>query len=169
MKQLVDKKKESEGSVPTKQPRDLPPLDFGTPVPGESPTLEIKGDNKMIVDWVNGHAKMKTRIGTVEKAHFLREWWGRRMRLRQRTTDWVTHTLREHNKKADLWAGEGAKERTEEWVDTTRVAWQEVTSACGFWVGIFDNGKCGRGIVVRPSRNHTDGFLCSKVWPCTRK
>ena len=60
MKQPVDKKKESKGSVPTKKPRDLPPLDLGTSVPRESPTLETKGDNKTIVDWMNGHTKMKT-------------------------------------------------------------------------------------------------------------
>ena len=41
MKQPVDKKKESKGSVPTKKPRDLPSRDLGTPVPGESPTLEV--------------------------------------------------------------------------------------------------------------------------------
>ena len=72
---------------------------------------------------MNGHAKMKMRIGTVEKAQkFQREWWSRGLRLRQRTTDWVTHTCREHNKEADLWADKGV----EEWVDTTRIAWQEV-------------------------------------------
>ena len=59
---------EPKGSVPTKRPRDLPPFDLGTPVPREKPTLLIKGDNKTIVDWMNGHAKMKTKIGTVEKA-----------------------------------------------------------------------------------------------------
>ena len=48
MKQLVEKKKESRGPVPTKKPRDLPPLDLGTPVPGERPTLEIKGTMKRL-------------------------------------------------------------------------------------------------------------------------
>ena len=119
------------------KPRDLPPLD-----------LLNKGDTKTIVDWMNGHAKMKTRIGTVEKAlKLLRDWRGRGMRLRQRTTDWVTHTFREHHKEADLWAGKGAKGRAEEWVDT-RIAWQEVTGVCGFWDGSNDNGKCGGGIVL---------------------
>ena len=37
----------------------------------EKPTLEIKGDNKTIVDWMSGHTKMKTRIGTVERAQDL--------------------------------------------------------------------------------------------------
>ena len=77
MKQRVDKKKESKGPVPTKKPRDLPPLDLGTRAVGERPTLEIQGDNETIVDWMNGHAKMKMRVGTVEKAQNLpREWWG---------------------------------------------------------------------------------------------
>ena len=130
--------------MPTKKPRDLPPFDLGTPIPGESPTLEIKGDNKTIVDWMNGHAKMKTRIGTVEKVQNpMREWLGHGMRLRQRTTDWVTHTFREHNEDADLWAGKGAQERAEEWVDTTRITWREVTGVCGFGDGSFDNGRCG--------------------------
>ena len=149
MKQPVDRKKESKGSVPTKKPRDLLPLDLGTRVPGESTTLEIKGDNKTIVDWMNGLVMTKTRIGTVEKAqNLLRQWWGRGMRLRQRTTYWVTHTFREHNKEADLSAGKGAKGRAKEWVDTTRIAWQEVAVVCRFWDGSYDNGKCGGSIVL---------------------
>ena len=123
MKQPVEKKG-SKGRVPTKKPGDLPPLDFGTRVPGKRPTLEIRGDNKTIVDWVNGHVKMKTRMGRVEKAQKLfREWWGRGLSVWQRTIDCATHTFREHNKEADLWAGKGAKEHAEEWVDTTRLAW----------------------------------------------
>ena len=122
----------------------------------------MKEDNKPIVDSMNGHAKMKTKIGTVEMAqNLLRERWGRGMRLRQRTIDWVTHTLREHNKEADFWAGKGTKGRAEEWVDTTLIAWQEVTGACGFWDGSYDNGKCGGGIVLM-------AFSEQQVCPCTR-
>ena len=69
------------------------------------------------------------------------------MRLRQRTADWVTHTFREHNKEADLWAGKGARRRAEEWVDIARITWEEVTGFSGFWDGSFDNGRCGRAIV----------------------
>ena len=108
--------------MPTKQPRDLPLLELGTPVAGQLPTLEIKGDCETIVDWVNGHAKMKTRVRTVEAIqNLLRKWWGRGIRLRHRTVEWVTHTFREHNKEADQWEEEGAKGRVEEWVDTTRM------------------------------------------------
>ena len=60
MKQPVDMKKESKGPVPTKKPRDLPPLELGFPDPprhlpplelgalitGKLPTLEIKGTVK---------------------------------------------------------------------------------------------------------------------------
>ena len=149
MKQPVDKKKESKGPVPTKKPGDLPPPDLGTLVLGEPLTLDTKGDNKTIVEWMNGHAKMKSRIGTVEKAQNLqREWWGRGICLRQQTNDWVTHTSREHDKEADLWAGKGAKGRAEEWVDTTTIAWREVTGVCGFWDGSYDSGKCGGGNVL---------------------
>ena len=149
MKQPADKKKESKGPVPTKKPRDLPPPDLGTLVLGEPLTLETKGDNKTVVNWMNGHAKMKSRNGTVEKAqNLLREWWGRGICLRQQTNDWVTHTSREHDKEADLWAGKGAKGRAEEWVDTARIAWHEVLGICGIWDGTFDNGKCGGCIVL---------------------
>ena len=70
------------------------------------------------------------------------------MRLRQRTADWVTHTFRERNKEADLWAGKGARGLAEEWVDTAPITWHEVLSICGLWDGSFDNGKCRSGIVL---------------------
>ena len=110
MKQPVDKKKESKGTVPTKNPRDLPLPNLGTLVLGELLTLEIKRDNKTVVDWMNGHTKMKKRIGTIERAqNLLRDCFGRGIRSRKRTTEWVTHTFREHSKEADLWARKGAK------------------------------------------------------------
>ena len=37
---------------------------------------------------------------------------------------------------------------TEEWVDTTRVAWPDVTGLCGFLDGSCDNRNCGSGIVI---------------------
>ena len=52
-------------------------------------------------------------------------------------------TFRVPNTEADLWAGKGAKGRAEEWVDTSRIAWQKVTGVFGFWDGSYDNGKCG--------------------------
>ena len=92
---------------------------------------------------------MKTRIGTTERAQNLsREWWCHGLHFRQRTTDWVTHTFREHNKEADFWAGKGARERSEEWVDTAHMTWRDVLGICGFWDGCFDIGKCGRCIFL---------------------
>ena len=71
MKQAVEKKPEPNGARPTKKPRDLPPLELGIPEAGQWPTLEIKGDCKTFVDWVNGHAKMKTRASIVTAAQNL--------------------------------------------------------------------------------------------------
>ena len=71
LKQAVGKKTEPNGTRPTKKPRDLPPLQLGIPEAGKWPTLELKGDCKTIVDWVNGHAKMKARGSTVEQSRTL--------------------------------------------------------------------------------------------------
>ena len=108
-----------------------------------------RGLQKPIVDWVNGHAKMKTRVSTVAATqNLLREWWLRGIRLRQRTADWVTHAFREHNKEAGLWADKGAKVRPEEWVDTAQIAWSGVSGLCGFLDGSCDNGNCGASILI---------------------
>ena len=50
MKQAVEKKKEPNGTRPTKKPRDLHPLELGIPEARQCPTLEIKGDCTTIVD-----------------------------------------------------------------------------------------------------------------------
>ena len=34
------------------------------------------------------------------------------------------------------------------WVDTTRIAWPEVTGLCGFLDGSCNKGNCGSGIVI---------------------
>ena len=135
MKQPVDKKKESKGSVPTMKPRD-PPWNTGTW--RETDT----GDQKEQLN----DCGLDERPRQDENEDWHRE--KAQKLLRERTTDWVTHTFREHNKEADLWASKGAKWRAEEWVDTTRITWKEVTGVCGFWDGSFDNGRCGRRIVL---------------------
>ena len=77
-KLAVEKKTETNGTRPTKKPRDLHPLELDIPEAGQRSTLEIKGDCKTIVDWINGHAKLKTRECTVPMTqNLLREWWGR--------------------------------------------------------------------------------------------
>ena len=73
------------------------------------------------------------------------------MRSRQRTTDWVTHTIREHNKEADLWASKGARERAEEWVDASRGKKLPVYVDSGMEAG---QRKCGGSIVLMASEPH---------------
>ena len=150
MKHAVVKKTEPNGIGPAKKPRDLPLLELGIPEAGQWPTLEIKGDCKTIVDCVNGHAKMKTRVSTVEATqNLLREWWCRGIRLRQGTAERVTHTpFEKTTNKPTCGQTRARKGRVEEWVDTTRITWPEATGLCGFWHGSCDNGNCGSGIVI---------------------
>ena len=64
--------------------------------------MEIRSDSKT-VDWVNGHAKLKTWDSTVATAqNLLREWWGCGVDLGQRAAEWAVHIFREHNKEADI-------------------------------------------------------------------
>ena len=42
-----------------KTPRDQEPLVLEMPAEDERPVLEIRGDGKAIVDWVNGQAKLR--------------------------------------------------------------------------------------------------------------
>ena len=108
MRQTVEKKAEPNGTRATKKPRNLPLLEVDIPQAGQRPTLEIRGDCKTIVDWINGRAKEKTRECTVEETQsFLRDWWGRGVHQRKRTTEWATHIFREHNKEADAWSEKG--------------------------------------------------------------
>ena len=87
---------------------------------------------------------------------------GRGMHLRQRTTDWVTHTFREHNKEADLWAGNGARVREKN-------RWTPL-ALCGKRLPLYvDSGtestttaNAGVALSSWPSRNHTDGSLSTK-------
>ena len=71
LKQAVEKTTEPNGTRPTKKPRGLPPLELGIPEARQWPTLEIRGDCKTIVDWVNSHAKRpKTFHGNGEVEEF---------------------------------------------------------------------------------------------------
>ena len=83
MKQAVD---EPHGTRPTKKPREVLPLELDIPEAGKRPTLETKSNCKTIVDWINGHAKLKTRECTVANTqNLVRDWSGRGVHLRQRT------------------------------------------------------------------------------------
>ena len=95
--------------------------------------------------------------------NLLREWRSRGIRVRPLGH---THTFREHNKEADLRADKGAKVRVEEWVDTARIAWSDVTGLCGFWDGSCDYGNCGCGIVIMAHSDlHDWSAFNKKCWP----
>ena len=81
MKQGVVKKSEPNGSGRPRNKGTCLPLIFGTSYTGRPDSgrpLEIKGDCKNDCGLGIGHAKMKTRVSTVEAIqNLLREWWGR--------------------------------------------------------------------------------------------
>ena len=63
----MTKKSTDKKGAPTK-PRHLALIAFDVPAD--------RGDSNTIVDWVNDHAKLKWREGTVASAHnILRDWW----------------------------------------------------------------------------------------------
>ena len=147
MRQAVEKKKKANETRRVKKPRKLPSLELGSPEEGKKLTLEIKGECKTIVDWVIGHARLKTRESTVATTqNLLREWWGRGVDLRQRIADWATHIFRKHNKEADLCAAAGVMGREDERADTAHVVRSEVTGLCGFLDGSCGNGN---GILIQ--------------------
>ena len=62
MTQVVEKKKpQSTGPDRQRNQEDLLPLELDEPKAGKWSTLEIKGDCRTNVDWINGHSKLKTR------------------------------------------------------------------------------------------------------------
>ena len=132
LRQAVEEQTKATETRPSKKPRELPFLELGIPEEGKKLTLEIRSDSKTLVDWVNGHATLKTRESTVANTqNLLREWWGE-----ESTNDnglpIGRHIFRGHNKEDDLWAATGVKGREDEWVDTAHSVWSEVTGLCGF-------------------------------------
>ena len=112
--------------------------------------LEIRRDSETVVDWVNGHSKLKTKQSTIASGqNLLGKWWARGLDLRHRVAQWATHIFREHKKEADSWAGKGVKGRDEEWADTANVARSEVSGLCGFWDDSCESGTCGAGITIQ--------------------
>ena len=119
-----------------KKPRDSSPLVPWKPTSDKRLTLEIRGDSKTVVDWVNGHAKVKSLESTITTAqNLLWRWWSRGVDLRRRVADWAVLIFREQNKDADVGAGE-RRQRSRRGMDcSANVAWSEVASLCGFWDG----------------------------------
>ena len=130
MRQTVEKKAEPNGARPTKKPRNLPLLEVDIPQAGQRPTLEIRSDCKTMVDWINGRAKLKTSECTVEKTqNFLRDWWGRGVHQRQRTT----------GARRDAW---------KKGCTLPMSCGPRSLLSVGFGDGSCDNGNCGAGITI---------------------
>ena len=108
--------KPRRGGIPKRRQRKLSPLVF------EPPTLEIAGDSKTVLHWLNGHAKKKTLDSTVAATqNQMWTWWSRGVALRRRVADRAVHIFRELNEEADVWTGEVVKGREEEWIGTSNV------------------------------------------------
>ena len=73
----MEKKSKANETRPAEKPRELiASLELKIPEEGKKLTRETNGDCKTTVDWVNGHAKLKTRESTVATTqNLLREWW----------------------------------------------------------------------------------------------
>ena len=96
--------------------------------------------------------------------NLLRDWWGRRVHLRQRAAEWATHIFREHNKEADAWAEESAEGQVDEWVDTARVVRSEVIDLCGparkYWADSPSTRNAGRFWVKTPWMLNWRNVVC---------
>ena len=62
MRQATEKRTEKGGGVPTKRPKDLAPLVLEVLTEDKKLMLEIRGDSKPVVDWVNCHTSWVSRI-----------------------------------------------------------------------------------------------------------
>ena len=96
MRQPTEREKHNGGIWETKR---FEPLVLENPTSDKKLMLVISGDSKT-VDWVNGHAKLKTPDGTVAAAQKLTwRWWSRSVDLWRRVADWAVHIFREQIKK----------------------------------------------------------------------
>ena len=91
--------------------------------------------------------------------NLLREWWGRGIRSRYQSTDWVTHTFRERNKEADLCEGKAARENG--WTPPAlRGKRFSISVASG--MEALTTANAGVPLSSWPSRYYTDGSPSTK-------
>ena len=77
--------KEERWSIPSKKPREVDPMVLEPPTTAKGVEMEMRGDCKTVVDWINGHAKQKTPNKTLVAAQKqMRDWWSRGADLRRR-------------------------------------------------------------------------------------
>ena len=105
-----------------KEPRQLDPLVLEDPVTDGGIQMEIRGDNKTVVDWVNGKARERGAIGGIQRERQLREWWGNKTNTRRKENDWAVYIFRERM-KADASAARRPEVKKEEWEDEEGVLW----------------------------------------------
>ena len=76
--------------------------------PDEHRRLEILGDTKVVINWMNGPWEVKGEEHTVPVRgvvdQLVRWYLGGTFGPRTDETDWCTHIFREHNKEADTHA-----------------------------------------------------------------
>ena len=106
----------------TKKPRFLEPLEM--PAEDKKLMLEVRGDSRTIVDWVSGHAKLKTKESIVASVQNL-------LRVNGEAMEWIYDNVRllgrfTSQQRSRFTGWEGVKGREEEWVDTVNVVWSEV-------------------------------------------
>ena len=83
-----DAEKNRRVEAPRKRNQEIwVPLVLEKPTIEKKLMLEISSDSRMVVDWVNGHAKLKSPGGTIATVqNLLWEWWSRGVDLRTRAT-----------------------------------------------------------------------------------
>ena len=102
MRQQTEEKQKG-GGIRRKKPRDLSPLVLETLTDDRTTKLEMRGDSKMVVEWVNGHAKLKALVSTNAAAQNLMwKWRSRGIDRQRRAAGWALHFFRERNEEADI-------------------------------------------------------------------
>ena len=126
--------------VQSNKPRGLDPMVLEAPRKSEGIQVEIRGESKTVVGWINGTARQRPAIGNIQRQ--LRGCWDGMANTWNGETDWVVHILRE----AYAWAEQGAKIERSERVDERRMVFLHVTGICGFWDGSCWAAGCGAGM-----------------------
>ena len=109
--EAADRRKNRKGEASgKKKPRDVIPLLIEKTTGDKKLMLEITGDSKTVVDWVNGHAKLKSPESIVATAqNLLWKWWSRGVALRRRVADRAVDIFRYLKKKLMFGLGEASK------------------------------------------------------------
>ena len=84
MRQPTGAPETKKGAAFQKNPAESSPLVLEPPTTDKGAMLEVRGDSKTVVDWLNGHAKLKTPDSTVAAAqNQMWKGWSKGMDLRR--------------------------------------------------------------------------------------